>query len=92
MDAFEQLEKQITSLKSQVSKLRAATDLQSVQSKLDAFMEELRLLHRGLLATLEQMIDELNAEGVKRYEGAVRAVNDNVNTQLEELKNVCSKS
>lgn len=87
MDTFVTLEQQIDAFKAQITKLEAATDLQLVQRKLDTFMEEVRLLHIGFLSTLKGMIKELNAEGVKRYNGAVTKVNDNVNKQFEKLKN-----
>jgi hypothetical protein len=86
MDALTELEQQIGRLQSELALLKSKTDLEAVQKRLDGFMDEVRLLHRGLIVTLKEMIVELNKEGTKRYEGAVKAVSDNSNERANELK------
>ena len=86
MAAVDELENRINTLMQEVTALRAKTNLEAVQKKIDAHQDEIRLLHRGFLVTIQEMIAGLNAEGVKRYEGAVKAVNDNSNNRAQELK------
>lgn len=83
--SISQLEKAFFEMQTELTRLRNRTDLQAVQDKLDSFMDEVRLIHRGLLVALREMIAGLNAEGVKRYEGAVKAVNDNTTKQVQEI-------
>lgn len=85
-DAFTELEQQIGRLQSELATLKAKTDLEAVQKRLDGFMEEVRLLHRGLLVTLKEMIVELNKEGVIRYDGAIKAVSENSNKRAAEIR------
>jgi hypothetical protein len=85
LSAITQLEDRINALQLELQTLRNKTNLQAVQDKLDSFMDEVRLIHRGLLVTLQEMINGLNAEGVKRYEGAVRQVNENTTKQVAEI-------
>lgn len=89
---IEQLESRVNSLMSEIGTLRAKTNLEAVQKKLDGFMDEVRLIHKGLLVTLQEMITGLNAEGVKRYEGAVKAVNENTTKEVDRLIKTIDKT
>ena len=87
-DALAQLESKITAMQKEIHLLRNKTDLTAVQGQLDGFMREIRLIHTGLYETLQKMLVDLNAEGVKRYEGAINAVNTHTTKELEKLINV----
>lgn len=86
-DVLDNVEDAFKEQAAEIRRLRNRTNLDAVQGKLNAFMDEIRLLHTGLLNTLKGMIDGLNAEGVKRYEGAVKAVSENINPQLKAVEN-----
>lgn len=85
VNVLEELELRIRKLQQELDRLRQRTDLTTVQTRLDGYMNEIRLLHTGLLESLQQMIISLNAEGVKRYEGAVKAVTNNSTSLAKEI-------
>jgi len=85
-DVLSELEKRITEMQHEINVLRARTDLSSVINKIDSSARETRLMYTGLMDTLQKMIIDLNAEGVKRYDAAIKSVNDNTTQRINELK------
>lgn len=52
--------KEILTLKTEVARLKAATDLQSVQAKLDAYMAEQRTFNQELINELKLLVTDIN--------------------------------
>lgn len=55
-----ELNKEIVILKTEVARLKAATDLQAVQAKLDAFIAETQRFNAELINTVKQLVTDVN--------------------------------
>jgi hypothetical protein len=92
MQVIERLEQQIRDahkengrLVADNAKLKSATDLQAVQSQLDAFIAQTTQKFEMQLTSFKEMVKGLNTEGVRRYEGAVKAVNSHTDYAVERM-------
>jgi regulator of replication initiation timing len=92
MQAIERLEKQIRDahkenarLFAENAKLKSSPELQILQAKLDSFIEETTKKFEMQLTAFKALIKELNAEGVRRYEGATRSVNSHTDAAVDRI-------
>jgi predicted nucleic acid-binding Zn-ribbon protein len=78
-------EKENAVLQERISRLQTATNLNVVQQKLDNFIAEIHTLHNAKIASFKDLVNELNQEGVRRYEGAVKLVNENCDKNSQKI-------